>query len=503
MGTGVLSAQRRGTLPPPGLSHGPRAVAEPRAARGPGEARGTTVGGRVSSAWERPHGGGRTKCARLPRGLGRRGAAGRRAANAGRELTCSGHRLQEAEVALTVVLGDPYALQGHGHVHLQRDCLGQRHERAAVLVEGLARDPVAQHQGLRRRGPGPGAGSPGAGFPRGRAQVQLGPGRRHPRAGAAREQRPAHRRPTPPRVCPRESRRGRVVLPPEPANWDWAPAAGVRGALGARELARSLGLRRSASDCGRREGDSSRVHTGLRPAFRRGARGGEGPLVAKLENPCRDAHCQGCKGRAERAHVVGGDGPPRTPLATPASPGRSSASLATPAEAEVRLAGALLSEGTRRWPCGTAVLACAKRPALDSLKGSVLKPEYTLPIPATHTLSPPLSVPVPLGMLRRISSRSLISNATVLRSPLYRHLGYHPLRGLSILTRLRAQEYRRYKKKARGGHPLKSQVGHEGVRALSLAQSPQGWGGGKLGFENAWEERSEQGLQESCRESCG
>lgn len=35
VGTGVLSAQRRGTLPPPGLSHGPRAAAELRVARQP------------------------------------------------------------------------------------------------------------------------------------------------------------------------------------------------------------------------------------------------------------------------------------------------------------------------------------------------------------------------------------------------------------------------------------------------------------------------------------
>lgn len=56
-------------------------------------------------------------------------------------LTCDENRLQEAEIALAILLLNSHALQGHGHVHLQRDSLRYLHESVAVRVPPEAWNP--------------------------------------------------------------------------------------------------------------------------------------------------------------------------------------------------------------------------------------------------------------------------------------------------------------------------------------------------------------------------
>jgi hypothetical protein len=59
----------------------------------------------------------------------------------GTGLTCDESRLQEAKVALPVLLRNPHALHGHGHVHLQRDRLRDRQASVAVRVPLAAPGP--------------------------------------------------------------------------------------------------------------------------------------------------------------------------------------------------------------------------------------------------------------------------------------------------------------------------------------------------------------------------
>lgn len=49
-------------------------------------------------------------------------------------LTCEEDSLQQAEVVLPILLCDPNAMQGHGQVHLHRDCLRERHESTVVWI---------------------------------------------------------------------------------------------------------------------------------------------------------------------------------------------------------------------------------------------------------------------------------------------------------------------------------------------------------------------------------
>lgn len=191
----------------------PRTAARPQRRGRPEEQRPLAAGGapavgqgvRGASANKVCPPAGRAGQGPVSRGAGQSGRSrGRRAACAGRELTCHEDRLQEAEVALAVLLGNPHALQGHGHVHLQRDGLGGRHERAAVRARGQARGPAARHGGPGRRG-----------LERvpdrrcGRVQVGPGAGRRHPRAGV-RDGTPELR----PASAPAQPGRTGGVLPP-------------------------------------------------------------------------------------------------------------------------------------------------------------------------------------------------------------------------------------------------------------------------------------------------
>lgn len=97
----------------------------------------------------------------------------------------------------------------------------------------------------------------------------------------------------------------------------------------------------------------------------------------------------GREGRARRAHVVGGAGPASHSHGNSCKSWRFLSIPALTGQAKIHSAGELLSAGTGRWPSRTvAVPAGAKtRSALDSLKWSVLKPEYDLPTPSVISLS--------------------------------------------------------------------------------------------------------------------
>lgn len=92
--------------------------------------------------------------------------------------TCGEDGWQETEVAVAALLRTLPALLGHGHVHLQRDNLGSRQGRTAILVRRQVRASAAQQRGLLRRGL--------RHVPRLQSgRVQVGPGAlcRHPHAG--------------------------------------------------------------------------------------------------------------------------------------------------------------------------------------------------------------------------------------------------------------------------------------------------------------------------------